>query len=115
MVTVVSSDHVLPGVGMEELTASAKVNRASLMDQRFRKWVAARVYAHLRCEWGHVPAMLAEQNFASVVLGGPIISRWPFDGDALLVVHDSQHTRVTVVFESEQQFNISGPQLQEVT
>ena len=107
-------DQVLPGVGLEDVTASPTVNRLALMDPRFRRWVSSRVYRHLCCDWGHVPSMLSEQNFASVVLGGPIVSRWPVEGDSLLIVHDIEHQRVSVVLESEKRFDISGPQHQEV-
>lgn len=108
------NDRILPGVGLEAVTASPSVNRLALMDEGFRRWVASRVYRHLCCDWGVVPGVTAEQNFASVVLGGPLVSRWPFDGDALVIVHDSTHERASVVLESEGRYDFSGPQHQEV-
>ena len=97
------------------ITASPTINRAAFMDVAFKDWVTSRVYRHLCCDWGQVPSMVAEQNFASLILGtGAVVSRWPFESDALIIVQDSERERVTVVFESEKRVDISGPQHQEV-
>lgn len=102
-------DRVLPGLGLQTVVGSVKVNRRALTDTDFRRWVSSRVYRHLCCDWGAVPVGVAEENFASVVLGGPLLSRWPFEEDALLIVHDDVHEQVSVVFESEKAVEISNP------
>ena len=108
------SDRLLPGLGFAELAASTSISRRALVEPAFRAWVTSRVYRHLCCDWGIVPPSVADANFASVVLGGPVISRWPFEGDALVILHTSDQSQATVMLESEQPEAFSGPKFQEV-
>ena len=108
------SDRLLPGLGFDGLVASTNVSRRALVEPAFRAWVSQRVYRHLCCDWGDVPPAVQDANFASVVLGGPVLSRWPFEGDALVILHTSDQSQATVMLESEQPEVYSGPKFQEV-
>lgn len=108
------TDTVLPAPSLGTVTASVKVNRRAITDAEFRRWVARCVYRHLCCDWGQVPSGVTEDNWASVVIGGSVLSRWKFDDDALMIVQDDEHQRTSVSFESENVVSISGPNHQEV-
>jgi len=102
-------DRVLPALSLGEVVASTKVNRRGLTDAAYRRWVGQAVYRHMSCCWGEVPAAVSENNFASVLLGGHIVSRWPYENDALIIVQDDAHMHTAVMLESEGAYDISGP------
>lgn len=108
------TDTVLPPPTLGVVSASERVNRRAITDGAFRRWVADCVYRHLCCNWGQVPNGVSEDNWASVVIGGPVLSRWEFESDALMIVQDDEHQRTVVVFESEKAVTVSGPTFQEV-
>lgn len=108
------NDLVLPNLGFEGLVASTTVSRRALVEPAFRAWVSQRVYRHLCCDWGDVSPAMNDANFASVVLGGPVLSRWPFESDALVILHTADQAQATVMLESERPETFSGPIFQEV-
>lgn len=101
-------DRVLPGLGAGNVSASDPVLRRNLVDTGFRKWLAGRVYRHCCADWGDLPQSGVEANFAALLLGGPVVSRWPFEDDFLIIVHDSMHENIHAMLESEGRFEISG-------
>jgi hypothetical protein len=108
------TDIALPPTSLGLVSASVKVNRRAITDAEFRRWVARCVYRHLCCDWGQVTTGVAEDNFASLVIGGSVLSRWTFDDDALMIVQDDEHGRTTVMLQSESNATVSGPNFQEI-